>query len=142
MEPCKCTPQAKAVVKDNDDKMTGREKMLSELKQNAFYDTKKACEILGVSQQSLRRAIAAGKIKPVRVGHYLRIPVTEIEKLTNGEVALISTQEAADLLSVSLHMIRSLIKSGKINAFRLAKSGPLKIPKSEIDRIYREGIPQ
>ena len=37
-------------------------------------------------------------------------------------------------------MIRALIKSGKIEAFRLAKSGPFKIPKSELDRISREGI--
>ncbi len=142
MESRKRTQQAKDAIKTNDEEMTGREKMLAELKQNALYDTKEACELLGISTQSLRRAIAIGKIKTVRLGRYLRIPAEEISKLAKGEVALISTKEAADLLNVSLHMIRTLIKSGKIDAFRLAKSGLFKIPNSEIDRIFREGIPQ
>lgn len=119
---------------------TNREKVIDDLKKNSLYDTKEACEILDISTQSLRRAISKGKIKTVRLGRYLRIPSEEIQRLTKGESALLNVQEASNLLGLSEHTIRAYIKSSKINAFRLASTGPFKIPKSEIDRISREGI--
>jgi excisionase family DNA binding protein len=142
MESRKRASHTKDNIKKENRRAPEREKVIAELKQNALYDTKEACELLGISTQSLRRAIAAGKVKTVRLGRFLRIPATEIDRLAKGETALLSAQEAAELLNVSIHMIRTLIKAEKIDAFRLAKSGPFKIPKSEIDRISREGIPQ
>ncbi len=143
MESRKRTPNIKSSVgKDKDTETSERSKVLKELKAKSLYDTKEACDFLGISQQSLRRAIAAGKIKTVRIGKYLRIPAEEIERITMGDLMLINVEEASELLNISVTMVRSLIKAGKIQAFRLAKSGPFKIPKSEIDRIHREGIPQ
>jgi excisionase family DNA binding protein len=134
MESRKRAPHVKGVINTN------REKVIDDLKKNSLYDTKEACEILDISTQSLRRAISIGKIKTVRLGRYLRIPAEEIQRLTKGESALLNVQEASNLLGLSEHTIRAYIKAGKINAFRLASTGPFKIPKSEIDRISREGI--
>ena len=134
MESRKRAPHVKGVVN------TDREQVIADLKKNSLYDTKEACEILDISTQSLRRAMAIGKIKTVRIGRYLRIPAEEIQRLSRGESTLLNVQEASDLLNLTAHMIRALIKAGKIDAFRLANSGPFKIPKSEIDRISREGI--
>jgi excisionase family DNA binding protein len=119
-----------------------RKIVLEELREKGLYDTKEAMALLGVSQQSLRRAIKSGRIKTVRLGRLLRITSEELEKLVRGDKVLLTAQEAAEILGVSTFMIRELIKSGKIDAFRLANKGPFKIPKSEIDRISREGIPQ
>lgn len=94
------------------------------LKKILYTTAKQACAILDVSIQSLRRAISIGEIKTVRLGRYLRIPAEEIQRLTKGESALLNVQEASDLLNVSVFVIRALIKSGKIDAFRLANSGP------------------
>lgn len=136
MEPRKRTSHDKDSVNTG----TERSRVLKELKQKSLYDSKEACDLLGISQQSLRRAIALGKIKTVRIGKYLRIPSDEIERITMGDRMLISVEEAADILDISLHMVRTLIKTDKIKAFRLASTGPFKIPKSEIERIHREGI--
>lgn len=143
MEPRKRSPHSKNNVKDDTEKRANREKLLADLKKDSLYDSKEACEILGISLQSLRRAISTGSIKTVRLGaRFLRIPASEIERLAKGESVLLSVQEASELLNVSKHMIRALIKSKKINAFRLASFGPFKIPKSELDRIAQEGIPK
>ncbi len=141
MEPRKRSSHSKSNLKHDTTKRINREKALADLKEKSLYDSKEACEILGISLQSLRRAIEKGTIKTVRLGaRYLRIPASEIERLAQGESVLLSVEEAAEILEVSKHMIRAWIKSGKINAFRLADFGPFKIPKSELDRIAKEGI--
>lgn len=141
MESRKRSSHSKSNIKDNAEKRINREQTLAELKEKSLYNSKEACEILGISLQSLRRAIEKGSIKTVRLGErYLRIPALEIERLAQGESVLLNVEEAAEILGVSKHMIRSWIKSGKINAFRLADFGPFKIPKSELDRIAKEGI--
>lgn len=140
MESRKRTSHIESDINKNNEDRSDREKIIDQLKKNSLYDSKQACEILGISNQSLRRAIAAGKIKTVRLSRFLRIPAEEIERLAKGETVLLSVQEASDVLHLSIPMIRALIKSGKIDAFRLANSGPFKIPKSEIDRISQQGI--
>jgi excisionase family DNA binding protein len=117
-----------------------RKKLLADLMKNRLYDSPEACEILGISLPSLRRAIKLGRIKAVHVGRFLRIPAEEIERLVKGEEGLLSTEEAGELLNVSPSTIRALIKRGKIKAFRMANSGPFKLYKSEIERIATEGI--
>ena len=97
---------------------------------------------MGISLQSLRRAIALKKIKTVRLGRFLRIPAEEVERIIQGESALLTVAEAAELLNISVFTIRLLIKSGKIKAFRLANKGPWKIAKSDVERIAQEGITQ
>ena len=117
-----------------------REQIIKDLMKKRLYDSKEVSMLLGISQQSLRRAIAAGKIKTVRLGRFLRIPAEEIERFLKGDAILLNVQEAADLLNVSCSTIRTLIKAGKIEAFRLANSGPFKIQESEIKRIAHDGI--
>lgn len=119
-----------------------RENIISDLKKQRLYNSDEVCEILDISLQSLRRAIALNKIKTVRLGRFLRIPANEINKLLKGESTFLSVAEAAELLNVSVQTIRAHIKQGKIKAFRLANKGPWKIAKSDVERIYQEGISQ
>ncbi len=140
MESRKRASHIKNSLKRNPEETLSRDAIIANMKKNASYDSKEASELLNISIQSLRRSIAIGKIKTVRIGRYLRIPAEEIQKLSRGDSTLLNVQEASDLLNISEYMIRSLIKAGKIDAFRLTNSGPFKIPKSEIDRISREGI--
>jgi excisionase family DNA binding protein len=116
-----------------------RTELLEQLSKKRLFNSKEVSELLGISKQTLRRSIAAGKIKTIRVGRFLRIPSEEVERLMRGEKALLSVQEATELLNVSAATIRILIKAGKIQAFRLAGKGPFKIAKSEVERIAREG---
>lgn len=117
-----------------------RKKILDDLMKKRLYDSKEACEILGISLPSLRRTIKLGRIKTVKVGRFLRIPAEEIERIIQGEETLLNVKESASLLNVSPATIRSLIKSGKIDATRFADAGPFKIRKSEIERIASKGI--
>lgn len=130
---------SKKVANDTAD-LPDRKKLMEDLMKKRLYDCKEVSMLLGISGQSLRRAIADGKIKTVRVGRFLRIPAEEVDRLLKGEAVLLTVQEAADMLRVSTATIRTLIKEGKIDAFRLADSGPFKIPQSEIQRIAQEGI--
>jgi excisionase family DNA binding protein len=123
----------------NAEKILDRAKLMEELKKNRLFDSKEVSVILGISNQTLRRSIASGQIKTVRVGRFLRIPAAEVERLMKGEKTLLSVKEAAELLNVSAATVRILIKAGKIQALRLASRGPFKIAKSEVERIAREG---
>lgn len=40
-----------------------------------------AAQMLSVSSSSIRRLIARGKLKPVRLWRHLRIPIQQIQKL-------------------------------------------------------------
>ena len=113
-----------------------RKKLLEDLMKKRLYTSKEACEILGISLPSLRRAIQLDRIKTVHVGRFLRIPAEEIERLVQGQEAL-SVKEAADLLNVGPKAIRSLIKDGTINAFRMADAGPFRIQREEIEKFIR-----
>lgn len=117
-----------------------RKQLMADLRKKRLYDSYEVCELLGISLQSLRRAIALKKVKTVRLGRFLRIPAEEVERIIQGESALLTVAEAAELLNISAFTIRLLIKSGKIKAFRLANKGPWKIAKSDIERIAQEGI--
>ncbi|MGK5594267.1 MAG: helix-turn-helix domain-containing protein [Parachlamydiaceae bacterium] len=101
-----------------------------------LYDSKEACELIGISLPSLRRAIHLGRIKTVYIGRFLRIPSEEIEKLVQGQDAL-SVKEAADFLNVGVIMIRNMIKDGRMKAFRLADAGPFRIPREEVEKFIR-----
>lgn len=113
-----------------------RQKLLEDLMKDRLYDSREACEILSISLPSLRRSIKLGRIKTVYVGKYLRIPACEINRLVQGEDVL-TVEEAANILNVGKIMIRNLIKSGQMEAFRLAEKGPFKIPRKEIERFMK-----
>ena len=113
-----------------------RKKLLEDLMKKRLYDSKEACEILGISLPSLRRAIKLGRIKTIYVGKYLRIPADELNRLVKGQESL-SVKEAAELLNVGVTSIRNLIKDGTIKAFRLADAGPFHIPREEIEKLIR-----
>lgn len=117
-----------------------RKELLEGLMKKRLYTSKEACEILGVSAPSLRRAIQQEKIKSVHVGRFLRIPVEEIERLTQGKESL-SVKEAAELLNVGPKAVRSLINGGAIQAFRLADAGAFRIPLEEIEKFMRGDKP-
>ena len=90
MESRKRASNTKSLIVTNDEEISERGKQIADLEKNALYDTKEACDLLDISKQSLRRAIAAGKIKTVRLGRFLRIPAEEIEKLAKGESVLLT----------------------------------------------------
>lgn len=145
MEPRKRPPHAKDGSLDKRlDKLADdikklpdrRKKLLEDLMKDRLYDSKEACEILGVSLPSLRRSIQLGRIKTVHVGRLLRIPSAEINRLVKGQ-ELLNVKEAADILNVGVAMIRTLIKSGQMEAFRLADAGPFKIPRKEVEKFMK-----
>ena len=144
MEPRKRTSRSdKARLKSTHAiKVPRREELMSDLMKKRLYDSYEVCELFGISLQSLRRAIAIKKIKAIHVGRALRIPAEEIEKMVQGEAALLNVQEAADLLNLSVYTIRNFIKREKLKAFRLTTKGPWKIAKSDVERIAQEGIAQ
>jgi excisionase family DNA binding protein len=113
-----------------------RQKLLEDLMKDRLYDSKEACEILSISLPSLRRSIKIGRIKTVYVGKYLRIPAHEINRLVKGEEVL-TVEEAASILNVGKIMIRNLIKSGQMEAFRFADKGPFKIPRKEVEKFMK-----
>lgn len=113
-----------------------RRKLLDDLMKDRLYDSKEACEILSISLPSLRRSIKLGRIKTVYVGKFLRIPAHEINRLVQGEEVL-TVEEAAHILNVGKIMIRNLIKTGQMEAFRLADRGPFKIPRKEVERFLK-----
>lgn len=109
---------------------------------NRLYNSKEVCSILRVSLQSLRRAIASGRIRTVRIGRLLRITSEEVESLLHGETDFVEAHEAAKILNVSTATIRGLIKTGKIKGIKLSlgTGGHYKIPKKEVERIANSGI--
>lgn len=48
---------------------------------------KKAAEELGITTMTLWRWIKSEKIRPVRFGRYSVIPISEIERLKNGQLS-------------------------------------------------------
>jgi excisionase family DNA binding protein len=133
MESLKHTPHPKTGLKIDH---TKREELIANLMKKKLYDSYEVCELLDISLQSLRRAIARNQIKTVRIGkRFLRIPAEEVERMLQGETLLFSVAEAALFLRVSHQTIRLLIKNGNLKAFRLAGKGPFKIAKSDIERI-------
>ena len=99
MESRKRPSHSKETVKDRITKRKNREELLADLKQDSLYDSKEACEILGISLQSLRRAIATGTIKTVRLGkRFLRIPASELKRLTRDEQVLLNVEEASKII--------------------------------------------
>jgi excisionase family DNA binding protein len=49
------------------------------------YSRDEMAQVLGVSRESVVRAIAKGKIKIVRFGRRVLIPATELQRLLRGE---------------------------------------------------------
>ena len=55
--------------------------------QRRFYSLKEFAEIFGLDRVTVRRYIADGQVKAFRVGpETIRIPVTEIERLTSNPI--------------------------------------------------------
>lgn len=45
-----------------------------------LLDTVNACRALSISQSTLRKAVAAGELRPTRIGSALRFSVRELER--------------------------------------------------------------
>ncbi len=59
------------------------------------YSTREVCEILGITNRTLRRWIKEGKIRAINVGGRWRIPESEIKRLLGQPVEEIATPRAA-----------------------------------------------
>ncbi len=123
----------------NAEESVSRTDLIEQLKKNRLFSLPEVANILNISVQTLRRTIAAGKIKTVYIGRFVRIQTKEIDQFMNGEKTILTVQETAEVFNVSSAAIRALIKAGKIQAFRLTGKGPFKILKSEVERVAREG---
>jgi excisionase family DNA binding protein len=142
MESRKRAPHSKSINKDLADQppLPDRRELVEDIMKNRLYASKEVSALLDISYQTLRRSIAKGSIKTVRVGRFVRIPAEEVMRLMKGETTLLTVQEVAAMLQVSTFTVRALIKAGKIDAFRLADQGPFRIRESEMKRIAQEGI--
>ena len=117
-----------------------RKEVLEKFMEKRLYDCTEACEILGISLAALRRLIKLERVKTIYIGRMLRIPADEIDLLMQGEESYFTTQEVAKLMNVGRETIVRLINSGKIKATRLSTKSPFKIPKTEVERIAKEGV--
>ncbi|RLE48113.1 MAG: IS607 family transposase [Candidatus Methanomethylicota archaeon] len=59
------------------------------------YTTREVCEILGITNRTLRRWIKEGKIRAVNIGGRWRIPESEIKRILGQPVEEIRTPRAA-----------------------------------------------
>src|SRR5437763_14995426 len=100
------------------------------------YNSKEACQILGVSLSTLRRAIQEGRIKTFRIRRLLKISAEELEKFSKGD-GTFSVEEVAKILHVSIITVRRLIREGKLKAFRMSVAGPYRITQEELDRLIK-----
>jgi putative resolvase len=49
-----------------------------------LYKPREVCEMLNISYKTLLLWIRQGKIKPIRVNGYYRIPESELRKIVSG----------------------------------------------------------
>lgn len=115
-----------------------RRKVLEELLNKKLLDSKEVCEILGVSLATVRRWLARGEIKSVKVSRFIKFPSEEIFRLVQHQEAL-SVPQVAQILGVGILTIRNMIKRGEINAFRISGTGHYRIARGEIERIIHGG---
>lgn len=113
-----------------------RNQFLEDLSKNRLYSSVEVCKILNISVPSLRRAIKLGRVKTIKVGKFLRITATEVNRLIGSQKTL-SVKEAADILNVGVIMVRNLIKEDSIKAVRLANKGPWRIAVEEIEKFTK-----
>lgn len=150
MAPRKRAPHVKGSINEKLDKLADdikklpnkRQELLEGMMKKRLYNTEEVCIILGVKTSTVRRSIAAGRIKGIHVGRYLRIPSEEVERLLQGSEILFNAREAGQLLNVGPGTIRALINTGKMKASRLTPTGPFMITKKEVERIASYGIPK
>lgn len=98
------------------------------------YTMREVADLLNVDYYTVRRAVAADKIRSFRLSSkVIRIPREEIEQFLARDVYTVS--EAAQLLGLSQHALQRHIAAGKVRAHRFSRKGPWRIPRKEIDRI-------
>lgn len=115
-----------------------RQKMLDELMTKKLLDSQEVCAIMGVSLPTLRRWLARGEIKFVKISRYLRFPSEEVFRLMQHQEAL-GVPEVAEILGVGVFAIRNMISRGEIKAFRISETGHYKIARSEVERLMSSG---
>jgi excisionase family DNA binding protein len=49
-----------------------------------FLTIKQLAELLQVTPRTISRMLARGDLKPLRIGRYVRIPMSEVERLVRG----------------------------------------------------------
>jgi excisionase family DNA binding protein len=114
-----------------------REDVIKNLEQNRLYSLQEVSVLLHVSLPTVRRAIKAGTIHFIFIGRLIRVPASEVHRLSMVE-HMLTVQEAADLLHVGVYMVRMLIREGTIKAIRLKDKGPSRIPVSEVEKIIKK----
>lgn len=115
-----------------------RRKVLEELLNKKLLDSKDVCEILGVSLATVRRWLARGEIKFVKVSRFIKFPSEEIFRLVQHQEAL-SVPQVAKILGVGVLTIRNMIKRGDMQAIRVSEVGHYRITRGEVERIMQGG---
>lgn len=112
-----------------------RKEMLQEAITQKAYSPKDAATLLGISLMTVRRLMAAGKLKFFRIGtKRIRISADEIEPYTNS----VDISTAAKTLGVHPLTIRRLIKSGRLKAIRLGHF--YRIANTDLEHIIQGGL--
>ena len=115
-----------------------RQKLLDELMTKKLLDSHEVCAIMGVSLPTLRRWLARGEIKFVKISRYIRFPSEEVFRLMQYQEAL-GVPEVSEILGVGVLAIRNMIARGDIKAFRISETGHYKITRSEVERLMNGG---
>ena len=138
------TPNAESRIKNKLDKLADdiedlpqpRKKKFRELLEKKAYSCQEAAILLGISLSTIRRLIAKGHIKSFRVGNLLRVSQEEVVRFGAGEDT-INLLEAAKMLSVATVTIRRMMRTGKLEGFRVGMRGPWRISIKSIEDLMK-----
>jgi len=138
------TPNSESRIKEKLDKLCDdiealpqhRQKKLRDLLEKKAYSCQEAADLLGISLSTIRRLIEKGHIKSFRIGSLIRVSSEEIERFGMAE-DMINLAEAAKMLGVANVTIRRMMRSGKLEGFRVGMKGPWRISIQSIEKLMR-----
>ena len=129
-------------------KMPVRSPALPAAKAPSFFTLEEAADLLAVSPAVMRRLLVRDRrFRAIKVGVGLRIPAAALAEWISEPQppcpqpakAGLSRQQLADLLRVSVDVVRYANQIGRIKAVQRGKYGHPRIPWQEVKRVVARG---
>ena len=91
--------------------------------QSKFYTIEEIAEMLKVHRTYVASLIAKKKLAALKIGRFYRIKQESLEKLIHGKLdgAILTIEDAAEILKVHRTYIVKLIRNKKIKAVKIGK---------------------
>lgn len=99
--------------------------------QKKLYAIKEVAELVGISESEIIRVVMLKKLKAIRVGKAIRIREEDLENFLDSFVGtdeqkevsqdpvLYTAEQVAKILKLSIDNIWNLLKTGKLNGFKI-----------------------